>query len=32
MASDFVNEIKGFRAGFGEVRMEVILGLRDRGR
>jgi hypothetical protein len=32
MASDFVNEINGFRPEFGEGRMEAILGLRYRGR
>ena len=32
MASDFVNEINGFRPGLGEGRMKVILGLRYRGR
>ena len=31
-ASDFANEIKGFRPGFREGRMEVILGLRCRVR
>ena len=31
-ASDFVNEIKGFRRDFREGRMEVILGLRCRVR
>jgi hypothetical protein len=31
-ASDFVNEIKGFRLDFREGRMEVILGFRCRVR